>query len=72
MTRLEFVQQMINKLQTFLLTSDPVVSLTVEGGGAVSYDRKGAWDMLKELRQEEKNLLNPNGWMRSIDLSQAF
>jgi hypothetical protein len=63
---------MIAKLQLFLLSSEPVVSLSVDGGGAVSYDRKGAWEMLKELQKEEKQLLNPNGWMRSIDLSEAF
>jgi hypothetical protein len=72
MTRLQFVQQMIGNLRTFLVSGEPVVSISSDGGGSVSYDRKGAWEMLKELEREERNLLNPNNWMRSIDLSQAF
>ena len=72
MQRLQFVQQMISNLRTFLLSNDPVVSISVTGGGSATYDRKGAWDMLKKLEREERNLLNPNRWMRSIDLSQAF
>ena len=63
---------MISKLQTFMLSGDPVTSISIDGGGAVSYDRKGAWEMLKELQREEQNLLNPDRWMRSIDLSQSF
>jgi len=72
MTRLEFVQAMIAKLRTFLLTTDEVYSISIDGAGTTVYDRKGAREQLKELEQEEKNLLNPHRWMRSIDLSQSF
>ena len=63
-TKLQFVQKMIVKLRTFLLTSEPVLSMNVEGGAAVTYDREGAREMLKEYEKEEQNLLNPNRWMR--------
>jgi hypothetical protein len=70
--KLQFVRAMIVKLRTFLLTTDELISMSIDGGGAVSYDRKGAWERLKELELEERNLVNPNRWVRSIDLSQAF
>jgi hypothetical protein len=70
--RLQFVQEMIVKLRTFFLTNDPVVMLNVEGGGAVSYDRKLAWEMLKELEIEEDRLLNPRRRMKNVDLRGAF
>ena len=59
--RLQFVQEMIRQLRTFFLSSEPVVSINVDGGGSVTYDRRGAWEMLKELEKEEQRLLNPNG-----------
>ena len=70
--RLNFLQAMIAKLRTFLLTSEPIVSINVEGGGAVSYDRKGAWDMLKDLELEEQKLRNPRRMIRHVDMSEAF
>ena len=70
--RLQFVRQMITNLRTFLSSNDPVVSISVDGGGSATYDRKGAWEMLKELEREEQNLRHPNRWIRSIDLSEAF
>jgi len=72
MTRLEFVQAEIAKLREFLLSSEPVVSISVDGGGAVSYDRKGAWEMLKELELEEQRLTNPRRMMKNVDLSGSF
>ena len=72
MTKLEFYQGMIVKLRTFLLTSEPVVSLTDDSGQSITYDRKGAFEMLEYYERQERNLLYPNRWMRSIDLSQAF
>jgi len=71
MTRLEYIQKMIIKLRTFLLSTDPVTSVSVDGISA-SYNRKDAREHLKELEREEQNLVNPNRWMRSIDLSKAF
>jgi hypothetical protein len=66
--RLEFVKQMVKQLRAFFLSSDPVISLNVDGGGAVTYDRKGAWEMLQELERE----LKPKRCISYIDLSQAF
>jgi len=70
--RLQFVQAMIIKLRTYLLSSEPIVSLTDDSGQSMTYDRKGAREMLKEYEKEEQHLLHPNRWMRSIDLSKAF
>ena len=56
MERLEFVQQMIAKLRNFFLTTDPVIAIGVDGGGSSTYDRKGAYEMLKELELEERRL----------------
>ena len=72
MTKLEFYQGMIAKLRTFLSTSEPVVSLTDDSGQSITYDRKGAFEMLKYYERQEQNLLRPNRWMRSIDLSESF
>ena len=54
------------------MSSDPVVSLSVEGGGSATYDRKGAWEMLKELEREEQRLTKPRRYKKQIDLSDAF
>lgn len=62
---------MIIKLRTFLLTTDAVTSISVDGMSA-SYDRKGAWDMLKELEREERNIVNPNRYRKHVDLQHAF
>ena len=70
--KLQFVQAMIIKLRMFLLTSEPIVSLTDDSGQSMTYDRKGAREYLAELEKEEQNLLYPNRWMRSVDLSRAF
>jgi hypothetical protein len=72
MTRLQFVQEMIVSLRSFMLTSSPVISLTDDSGQSISYDRKGAWDMLKELEREEKMIMNPTGYRKHIDLRNAF
>ena len=69
--RLQFIQQMIVKLRTFLLSSDPVRSITVDGISA-SYDHEGARKYLQELEREERNLLNPKGYRKHIDLRNAF
>ena len=63
---------MIIKLRTYLQNSEPILSLTDDSGQSITYDRKGAKEYLKELEKEEQNLLYPNRWMRSIDLSKAF
>jgi hypothetical protein len=70
--KLQFVRAMITKLRAFLLSSEPIVSLTDDSGQSITYARKDAWDMLQKLEQEERNLVNPNRWIRSIDLSQAY
>ena len=70
--RLQFVRQMIVNLRTFLLTSNQTTSISIDGAGTTTYDQKGAREYLKELEREERNLVNPNRWMRSIDLSEAF
>ena len=70
--KLQYVREMIVKLRTFLLTTDEVQSISIDGAGTTAYDRKGAREHLKELERQEANLLRPNRWMRSIDLSQAF
>ena len=70
--RLQFVQQMIIKLRTFLLSSDVVTSISIDGGGAASFDRSGAWKMLQELEQEEQNLVAPRRMMKTVDLRDSF
>lgn len=72
MSRLQFIQEMIIKLRTFLLTTDPVVSISVDGNGSATYDRSGAWNMLKTLEKEEQALLKPNRYKKQIDLRGAF
>lgn len=72
MSRLQFIQEMIIKLRTFLLTTDPVVSISVDGSGSATYDRSGAWNMLKTLEKEEQALLKPNRYKKQIDLRGAF
>ena len=70
--RLKFVQQMIVKLRTYLLSSEPVISVDIDGGGVVTYDRKGAWEMLQELENEERRILQPRRLVGSVDLREAF
>jgi hypothetical protein len=72
MNRLEFIQAMIKKLHDWFLTTDMTIAINVDGGGAVTYDRKGAWEMLKELEQEEQRLLHPKRMMKTTDLRRAF
>jgi len=69
--RLEFIQTMITKLRLFLISSDPVISLSIDGMSA-TYDRNGAWDMLQKLEQEERQILNPRRMMRRVDMRGAF
>jgi hypothetical protein len=71
MTKLEFVQQRILQLRTFLLSNEPVLS--VNGSGmSVTYDRSGALSELKELESQEADLLNPQHRFKNIDLQKAF
>ena len=70
--RLEFIQSMIAKLRAFYLSSEPIVSLTDDAGQSITYDRKGAWEMLKELEQEERNLLKPRRLVSGVDLRNAY
>ena len=69
--RLEFIQAMIVKLRLFLISSDPVISLNIDGMNA-AYDRDGVWNMLKQLEQEERHILNPRRMMRRVDMRGAF
>jgi len=55
-----------------LLSSDPVTSISIDGGGSATYDRKGAWALLKELEREERQLTNPRCWMKTVDISGSF
>ncbi|MDR2754655.1 MAG: hypothetical protein LBC20_03020 [Planctomycetaceae bacterium] len=71
MTKLEFVQQRIVQLRTFLLSNEPVLS--VSGSGmSVTYDRSGALAELKELERQETDLLNPTHRFKTIDLGGSF
>jgi predicted Rdx family selenoprotein len=70
--RLQFVRQRIAQIRQYLLSSGETQSISIDGAGTTVYDRKGAREELKELEREERNLVNPNRWMRSIDLSEAF
>ena len=69
--KLQFIRQRIKQLREFLLTSNQVLSLNVDGM-SVSFDRAGAIKELQDLERQEMNLLRPNNWMRSVDLSQSF
>jgi len=71
MERIQFVQQMIEKLREFLLSTDPVISINVDGMSA-TYDRNGAWDMLEKLEQEERKILKPRRLVSGVDLRGAF
>ena len=68
----QFNQKMIVKLREFLLSSEPVLSVTDDSGQSITYDRKGAYEMLKELEHEEQKMLKPRRWVQSIDLGGAF
>jgi len=70
--RLEYIQQRIIQLRTYLLSTDEILSISIDGAGTTVYDRKGAREELKELEREEANLLNPKGYRKHIDLSDAF
>ena len=70
--RLEFIQGMIAKLRAFYMSSEPVLSLTDDSGQSITYDRKGAWEMLKELEQEERKILKPRRLVGGVDLRNAF
>ena len=72
MTRLEYIQQRIVQIRQFLLTSGETLSISTDGAGSTTYDRKGAREELKELEREERNLLNPKGYRKHIDLRNAF
>jgi hypothetical protein len=69
--KLLYIQERIKQLREFLLSNNQIASLSVDGM-SVSFDRDSALEELKELERQEMNLLNPNNWMRSIDLSRAF
>ena len=69
--RLDYIQKMIVKLRTFLLSTDPVTSVNVDGV-SVSLNRRDAREHLKELEQEERNILNPRRMMNRVDLRGAF
>jgi hypothetical protein len=71
MTKLEFVQERISQLRTFLLSNEPVLSVSVSGM-SVAYDRAGALAELKELERQEQDLLTPSHRFRYIDLQHAF
>ena len=72
MDKLQFNKEMIVKLREFLLSSEPVLSVTDDSGQSITYDRKGAYEMLKELEREEQKMLKPRRWVQSIDLGGAF
>ena len=70
--RLQFIQGMIAKLREFFLSSEPVLSLTDDSGQSITYDRKGAWEMLEKLEQEERKMLKPRRLVSGVDLRNAF
>ena len=70
--RLQFKQDMIVKLREFFRSSEPVISLTDDTGQSITYDRKGAWEMLEELERQEQNILKPRRLVGGIDLRCAF
>ena len=69
--KLQFIRQRIKQLREFLLTNNQLLSLNVDGMSA-SFDRAGAVKELQDLERQEMNLLKPNNWIRSVDLSRAF
>ena len=71
MTKLEYVQQRIEQLRSFLLSSLPVTSINVSGE-SVQFDRAGALAELKDLEQQERDLLHPGNRRKTVDLSHAF
>ena len=72
MERHQFRQQMIDKLRAFLLSSEPIVSLTDDSGQSMTYDRKGAIEMLKEYEAEERRFLKPRRLVSGVDLRGAY
>ena len=70
--RFQNVQAMIIKLRTYLLTSEPIVSLTDDSGQSITYDRKGAIEMLKEYEAEERRFLKPRRLVSGVDLREAY
>ncbi|GHT31025.1 hypothetical protein FACS1894214_1980 [Planctomycetales bacterium] len=69
--KLVYVRERITQLRAFLLSAMPVSSVS-QDGMSVAFDRAGAREELKELEKEEQRLLNPGGWLKSIDLSHSF
>ena len=63
---------MIAKLRAFMLSSEPILSLTDDSGQSMTYDRKGAWEMLQQLDLEEERLVRPRRFMKHVDLGNAF
>jgi hypothetical protein len=66
--KLTYIQQRILQLRTFLTSGNPVSSITVDGI-TVSYDRNSALRELEMLEKQEKAILSPRAWIKSIDLS---
>ncbi len=71
MTELEYVQRRIRKLRRFLLSNEPVTTISV-AGLSVTFDRAGAVVELKMLERRERDLLQPGRRYKSIDLSSAW
>ncbi len=71
MTKLEYVRSRILKLREFLLSNEPVASISVAGLSA-TFDRAGAIAELKMLEREERDLLHPGRRYKNIDLSSAW
>jgi hypothetical protein len=70
--KLQFIQQRIAQIRQFLLSNNNITSITTDDGMSTTFDRSGALAELKELERQEQRLLHPGGWMRNIDLSEAY
>jgi hypothetical protein len=69
--KLEFVQQRIVQLRQFLLSGQPVTSISHDGM-SVTFDRRGALEELTEMERQERLLMQGSRWIRKVDMSGAF
>jgi hypothetical protein len=67
-TKLEYTKKRIEQLRTFLSSSNPIASITVDGM-TVTYNRHQAMEELEKMEKQLDALKNPRRWIKSIDLS---
>lgn len=69
--KLAWIRGQIKMLRDFLATAKPVTSISVNGM-SMTLNREDARKELKELEQEELDLLRPNRHVKNIDLGNAW